>query len=136
MATSICALLGFAGITLLLPFIVVNARTLEIVTGKNPVNAWGRDKDTARPPLILRLEHAHANCVENLVVFGTIILGAAALGQSAVTDTLALYVVYARIGQVITHAISTSQVAVLIRATFYVAQVLMMAWMLYALITG
>lgn len=136
MTASICALLGFAGITLLLPFIVVNARTLEIVTGKNPVNAWGRDKDTPRPALILRLEHAHANCIENLVVFGAIILGAAALGKGAITDGLAMFVLYARIGQVITHAISTSQVAVLIRATFYVVQVLIMAWMLFNLMTG
>lgn len=136
MTPSICALLGFAALTLLLPFIVVNARTLEIVTGKNPVNAWGRDMDTPRPPLILRLEHAHANCVENLVVFGAIVLGAAALGKSAVIDPLALYVLYARAGQVVTHAISTSQVAVLIRATFYVIQVLLMGWMLFSLLTG
>lgn len=136
MTASLCALLGFAGITLLLPFIVVNARSLEIVTGKNPINAWGRDKDTARPPLVLRLEHAHANCVENLVVFGAIVLAAAAQGASAAIDPLAMYVFYARVGQVITHAISTSQVAVLIRATFYVAQVLLMGWMLYSLMFG
>ena len=136
MTPSICALLGFAAVTLILPLLVVGHRSFDILTGKNPANAWGRDKDTPRPALILRLEHAHANCIENLVVFGAIILGAAALGKGAITDGLAMFVLYARIGQVITHAISTSQVAVLIRATFYVVQVLIMAWMLFNLMTG
>ncbi|MBR9812641.1 MAPEG family protein [bacterium] len=136
MATSICALLGFAALTLLLPFIVVNARALEIVTGKNPANAWGRDKNTPRPPFILRLEHAHANCIENLVVFAAIVLAAAALGKSAAIDAAALFVLYARVGQIVTHAISTNQVAVLIRATFYFVQLVLMAWMLYSLMAG
>lgn len=136
MTPSICALLGFAAVTLILPLLVVGHRSFEILTGKNPANAWGRDKTTARPPVVLRMEHAHANCVENLVPFAAIVLGAFAAGKGAVTDPLALYVLYARIGQSATHLVSTSVLAVLVRATFYAIQMGLMVWMLVALLTG
>ena len=136
MTPSIVALLGFAAVTLLLPLLVVLHRSFEILTGKNPANAWGRDKDTPRPPAVLRMEHAHANYIENLVVFAAIVLGALAAGKGAVTDPLAMYVLYARIGQTGTHLISTSVLAVLIRATFYAIQLGLMGYMLFALLTG
>ena len=40
----------------------------------------------------------------------------------------AMYVLYARLGQSITHMISISPAMVWIRATFFFIQVLLMAW--------
>ncbi len=131
--TGMMALIGFAAWTLLLVFVAVNWRVIEVLRGK-PANSWGRNQNTARPDIVTRAEHAHLNCLENLPIFAVIVLAAAAMGKNVVVDGLAMWVLYARIAQSVTHLLGTSAILVLIRATFFTVQLVLFAWMLWGLV--
>jgi uncharacterized MAPEG superfamily protein len=83
---------------------------------------------------VKRVENAHANCVENLPVYGAIVLGAYVLGRPGVVDATALWFLAARLGQSIVHIAGVNHVLVLIRATFYTIQVLIMFWAIAQLV--
>lgn len=134
MDASLTALIGFTAWTLVLGFgIVVGWRSIEILRGK-PANSWTRGGDTPQPGLVRRAEHAHMNCIENLPVFAAIVLAAAAAGKTAVTEPLAMYVLYARVAQSVTHLIGVSHWLVIVRATFYVIQIALFAYMIWGLL--
>ncbi|HYV65797.1 MAG TPA: hypothetical protein VE964_06115, partial [Myxococcales bacterium] len=65
-----------------------------------------------------------------------LILVAVVAGRSAITDSLAMLAVYCRMGQSIVHLISTSQPAVMVRATFYTVQMLIMVWWAWQLLAA
>ena len=66
------ALLGFAGWTLLLVLLVFAYRGFKFLTG-TPINSWPRGvKSDADVPFVTRVADAHANCLENLVIFAVI----------------------------------------------------------------
>jgi uncharacterized MAPEG superfamily protein len=136
MSPSIYALLGFTAWTLLLVLVVFSWRGIEIVINRKKADSWTRGKDTEAPGLIRRVEHAHANCLENLPLFAVIVLAAAATGKSAVTDQWAMIVLYARLAQSVTHMIGVSHWLVMLRATFWSAQLVLFAVMLYGLCCG
>ena len=127
------ALLLFAGWTLLLMFVAVNWRVFEILRGK-PANSWSRGSTTEVPAVIKRMEHAHLNCLENLPIFGAIVLTAAAMNKTAVVDPYAPIVLYARLAQSLVHLIGTQSILVLVRAGFFVVQVVLFALMLWKLL--
>ena len=77
--TGMTALLGFALWTLLLMFIAVNWRVVEVLRGKG-ANSWGRDNGIARPAVVARMEHAHLNCLESLPIFAVLVLVAYGVG--------------------------------------------------------
>jgi uncharacterized MAPEG superfamily protein len=131
--TGMMALIGFTAWTLLLVVLVVGWRGIEILRGRK-ANSWGRGTAIAVPSIVTRAEHAHLNTLENLPVFAVIVLAAHALGKSAVVDTVAACVLYARIAQSVTHLIGTSPILVLLRAVFYFVQVALFAWMLWSLV--
>lgn len=130
--TGMMALIGFTGWTLLLVFLVVGWRVLEVLRGR-AANSWGRGTAIEVPGLLKRADHAHLNCLENLPIFAVIVLAAAAMDKNAVVDGLAIWVLYARVAQSVTHLLGTSGILVLIRATFYAVQVALFAWMLWGL---
>ena len=132
--TAIQALLGFAAWTAVLVFGVFLYRGLRFVTG-SPINSWPRGAKPANDAgVIKRLEDAHANCLENLPIFAVIVLGAAAMGRLDTIAALAPWVLYARIGQSLTHLTGTGQLHVLVRATFWAVQLGLMLWMLFKLL--
>ncbi len=61
-------------------------------------------------------------------------LTAAATGQSAVVDGLAGAFIFCRLGQSAAHLIGTSLPLVLVRATLFVAQVLIMLYLAWTLL--
>ena len=133
--TAIQALLGFAAWTALLVLGVFLYRGLRFVTG-TPINHWPRGAKPANDAaFIKRLEDAHANCLENLPVFAVIVLGAAATGRLDTIAALAPWVLYARIGQSLTHLTGVGQLQVLVRATFWSVQLGLMLFMLFKLLT-
>lgn len=72
-----------------------------------------------------RCMRAHLNCVENLPVFGALVLLGGALGlDSGAFPIAALSVLPARVGQSLAHISSGSNRAVLVRFYFYTAQLL------------
>ena len=133
--TALQALLGFAGWTLLLVIAVFLYRGMRFLGG-TPINHWPR---AAKPgddaPMVRRIEDAHANCLENLPIFAVVVLAAAALGRLEAVNVLAPYVLYARIGQTSAHLSGTGQFHVLVRATFWAAQLVLFVWMIVALST-
>ncbi len=121
MTPSIAALVLYAGWTLLLIVSLVSVRSALTLSGRRRANSFSHtgEGDSA---LIQRLVRAHANCYENLPIFAAIVLAAVASGHGGITDSLAYWVVAARVGQSTVHLISTSHVAVIVRFHFFAAQ--------------
>lgn len=128
--TSLLALLGFALWTIGIVAVGVGpTRVLQVLAGKARPNDFKADvphgTDTYR-----RVMRAHANCVENLPVFATLVLIAAVAGvRSPVLDTLSVVVLAARVGQTTAHISSGRNVAVNIRFGFFLVQLGCMAGM-------
>lgn len=82
-----------------------------------------------------RSMRAHMNCVENLPVFGALVLlGAQLRLDSAWFQGAALIVLPARIGQSIAHLASGRNTAVLVRFAFFSIQLLCYAVMILVII--
>ncbi len=127
--TGIEAMLYYLLWMTLVLFMYVGHRIPLVLMGKKPADHWTRGKPTDDAGFFVRASHAHANCVENFALFAAVVLAALALGKSEVVDGLAAYVVYARVAQTLCHLIGTSLVLVLMRATFFIIQVLLVAYM-------
>ena len=118
---SMLALLGYAAWTLLLLVGIATLRSTLVVTKKRLANSFlptGADVS----PFAARLSRAHANCVENLPIFASLILVAVSTGHGQLTDKLALWVLAARVGQSVVHLVSTRNRAVLLRFTLLAVQ--------------
>jgi uncharacterized MAPEG superfamily protein len=135
MSTSALALTGFAAWTLFLVLMIGLYRAGLVLTGTRAPNQFdpgGADVGE----FSRRLCRAHANCCENLPIFGGLIAVALATGQQHLTDDLALWFLAARIGQSIVHLVSTSNGAVNVRFVLYLTQWLIMALMAIRLFTA
>ncbi len=131
--SAIHALLGFTAWTLLLIATVFVYRALRFLGG-TPINHWPRrEKPADDAPIIGRIEDAHANCLENLPAFAVIVLAAFSLGRVDAVSALAPYVLYARFAQTAAHLSGVGPLNVLVRSTFWSAQLLLMLWMLVKL---
>jgi uncharacterized MAPEG superfamily protein len=135
MSSSILALICFAAWTIVTSLVMVNHRLYFILTGRRKINTFTPD-GVAVSPFQARACRVHANCYENLPVFASLVLGAAAAGKGAITDPLALIAVYARIAQSTVHLLSTSEIAVAIRATFWTVQMAIMLSWVWRLLLG
>lgn len=127
MGQTATALVGFAGWFALLSVAMGLYRMRYIVSGQKAANSFatdGRDLDA----LGQRITRARDNCFESLPILVALALGASLAGRLDVTDPLAMWVLYARIAQSVTHIISTSVPAVLLRANLFFVQVLIYLW--------
>ena len=116
------AVLLYIVITMALVLTYALPRVPQVLTGKNRPDAWGRDKPSIDPALLVRAQHAHANAVENFPLFLGVVVVGALMGQSATAiDPLAGFVVCLRLGQAVTHLIGTSFWLVMTRATIRLA---------------
>ena len=121
MTPSLVALCLFAGWTILLVVSLAGYRVITSQRTGKAVNSFapgGTDLDAFGQ----RLTRAHLNCLELLPVVASVILAAAVAGRSDVTDGLAMPLLYARLAQSAVHLASTSAPAVLVRATLFVVQ--------------
>jgi len=132
--TAFTAVLVYAAWTLLLPTIYAGIRVPLIASGKKRPDAWERGKPVDDPPLLLRMKNAHLNCTENFAVFAAVVCVAALLGKIAVVDSLAAYVLYARLAQSLVHISGTSLAQIALRGLFYAIQVVLIASMIVALL--
>jgi uncharacterized MAPEG superfamily protein len=132
MSPAAVALIAFACWTLLLVLGIGLLRTAVFLGGGRPslrFDPGGGDVS----PFSERLARAHANCYENLPIFGALVAVGLATGQAAAIDSLAMWVLYARIGQSLVHLASVSPIAIQLRFALYLAQwflMLTMAWRL------
>ena len=121
MSPSVLALVGYVAWTILLATTIVFYRTLLVLKKQRAANDFlpsGEDVS----PFSNRLCRAHANCYENLPVFAALILLALVTGNAGITDPLARWVLVARVAQSMVHLISTSEMAVSLRAVFLLVQ--------------
>ena len=132
--TGTTALLLFTAWTLTLMLIYVGYRVALVLAMKKPANSWGRDDKTDDPAFLVRVKHAHLNCHENLPVFAAIVLAAVALNKTPVVDSLAAFVLYARLAQSTVHLIGVNHWLVFIRANLLLVQVALFAWMIWGLL--
>ncbi len=131
---TLVALAGFAGWTALLTFGLVNLRLFNIFSGaKIPINRFSPSGEDL-PGLGLRLTRAHQNCLETLPIFAALVIVAGLSNQLSIMEGTAIYILFSRVAQSITHIISTSVPMVLLRATLFTVQVLLMLYYSYRLL--
>jgi hypothetical protein len=131
MTTPLWVLLGFAAWTVLVLIAGIGVRRWTLILG-------GRAQLTDFPADTVhgttayrRAMRAHANCVENLPVYGAIAVAVfAAQVGGALIDGLAVAVLAARICQSLIHmSFAESNITVLVRFTFFAVQLVAMLWM-------
>jgi uncharacterized MAPEG superfamily protein len=111
-------------------------RTQLVLRRKVPANGFTPDNANLSP-FMQRLARAHANCVENLPIFGGLLLIAIATGNTSVTDPLAYVFFGARVFQSLVHLASVSALAVTIRfAAFAVQMAIGLYWAFILLVTA
>jgi uncharacterized MAPEG superfamily protein len=132
MSPSALALVGYVAWNLLFAIWIVSYRSVLVLTGKHAAN--GFDPNGADiSEFSARLSRTHANCYENLPMFAGLVLLALVSGNASITDPLARWVLVARVAQSVVHLISTSEIAVMIRASFYSIQLGIMGYWVYQL---
>lgn len=135
MSPTACALLGLASWQIAVLLALAGFRLYTAATQQKPANSFAADGlDLA--PLGQRLTRVHANCYENIPLYAAVLLYAIATSQTAITDPSAHWLLYARIGQSVVHAASTSVPAVLVRFALFVAQVLIVICWLWQFLCG
>ena len=132
--TGVTALLLFAAFTIVVMAIYVLPRVFWVLTMKKSPTNWTRGKPNDDSPLLIRAQHAHMNCVENLPVYGAIVVAAHLLGKNAVVDSVAVFFLAARVAQSLVHLASTAPAMVFLRANFFIAQLGLYAYMLWGLL--
>lgn len=131
MAIPIWVLLGFAGWTLLLLLNTVGIyRWRRILAGRATIREWRAD-EVQGDERYRRAMRAHMNCVENLPVYGAIVVAAIVAGvHSPILDALALVLLAARILQSSIHvAFEPTEALAGARFGFFAIQVVCMIWM-------
>jgi uncharacterized MAPEG superfamily protein len=123
-------LLAFAVWTLIVLFSTVGAyRWSRILTGRVRIGEWQADEPQG-DDWYRRAMRAHMNCLENLPVYGAIVLCATAAGiRGGLLDALALAVISARVCQTVVHVafVQTDLVASVRFAFFFIQALCMLA---------
>ncbi|MGE0055714.1 MAG: MAPEG family protein [Hyphomicrobium sp.] len=125
MTIPIMVLLAFAGWTLLTLIASVGVyRWSRILTGRVPIDAWRADVPQGCD-WYQRAMRAHMNCIENLPIYGAVVVALSATGlHSPVIDNLAITMLAGRIGQTLVHiAAQPSAMAAGIRFALYFLQI-------------
>lgn len=129
MTLPIWMLLAFALWTVAILFFTIGIyRWSRILTRKVEIKNFRVDNAGEGSGWYQRAMRAHANCVENLPVFGAVVFALYASGLSSpVTDGLAVCVVLARIIQSVVHVgFTQTNTIALLRFVFFLAQIICM----------
>jgi uncharacterized MAPEG superfamily protein len=124
----VLVLLGFAGWTLAIVSVGVGGyRWALILSGRASVAGWRADAPQGAD-WYQRVMRAHMNCVENLPVYGAIVVALTAVGlQSPLIDGLSETMLAARIGQTLVHAaLRQTNAVVSVRFTLFSIQLICM----------
>jgi uncharacterized MAPEG superfamily protein len=131
MAVPVWMLLGFAVWTMLLLFGTVGVyRWSRILTGRIAIREFRADQIEGEQ-WYRRAMRAHANCVENLPIFGAIVVALQIGGVSGSTvDTLCVVVLAARVAQSLTHVcLEQTNAVASARFAFFFVQVAAFLWL-------
>ena len=128
MTVPVWVLLGFATWTLLTLIATVGIyRWIQILSGRTPISAWRAD-GAQGSDWYRRAMRAHANCVENLPVYGALVLVMVASGvRDGRIDVLAITLMAARVLHTLVHvALPQTNAIAAARFGFFLIQVLCM----------
>lgn len=131
MSIPVWVLLAFAGWTLVTLLLTVGVyRWHQVLTGRREIKDFRAD-DVRGSDFYKRAMRAHVNCVENLPVYGAIVLVIAVSGlESATLDVLALVLIGARVIHTIVHAgFEQTNVMASLRFVFFFVQLVCLIWM-------
>ena len=131
MTTPVWVLLAFAGWTLAtLLFSVGMYRWSRILTGRVEIKAF-RGDHVEGTDFYRRAMRAHMNCVENLPVYGAIVVAMIASGaRSATLDRLSITLLTARVAQTLVHlSVPQTNLVASVRFAFFAIQLVCMVWM-------
>ena len=135
MTPTLFALTGFVAWSLALLVLMESIRAKMVLTGEVKANGFNPENSNLSP-FMQRLARAHANCVEGLPIFGGLMLIAVVAGQSAVTDSLALVFLCARVVQSLIHLSSLSAIAVTLRFSAFAVQMAIAVQRAFGLLTA
>jgi uncharacterized MAPEG superfamily protein len=130
-------LVGFAAWTVLLLLATVGVyRWSRILTGRVAIREFRADQIEGAD-WYKRATRAHANCIENLPVFGAIVFGLY-VGNvgSALVNALAVAVLVARIMQSLVHVcFIQTDIVTSVRFGFFFVQIVSFLWLTVILLT-
>jgi len=132
MTVPLLTLLGFATWTLIVLAATVGVhRWRLILTKRARINGFPADASNG-PDWYQRATRAHLNCIENLPVYGAIVLVATLAGRHGpLLDALSIAVLAARICQTSVHVLFVqTERAVTYRFSLFTVQLLAMLWMI------
>lgn len=137
MTIPLSCLVLFAAWTLgLVALGVVPYRVAQVLFAGRAANSFSAANPDG-PEWYQRLLRAHGNCVENLPVFGALVLAGHLSGHTdGAFATLAQVVCAGRVGQTLAHLSSGRSLVVNVRFTFFVVQVGAMGAMAWQLLAG
>ena len=124
----VLVLLGFAAWTLIILSVGVGGyRWALILSGRASVAGWPADAPQGAD-WYQRVTRAHMNCVENLPVYGAIVVALTVVGlQSHLIDGLSEAMLTARIGQTLVHVtLRQTNAVVSVRFTLFSIQLVCM----------
>jgi hypothetical protein len=130
MTIPLWVLLGFAVWTILVLMAGIGIRRwLLVLSGRAQLTDFPADMPHGTPAY-RRAVRAHANCVENLPVYGAIAVTAFAAKAAGFIDGLAIVFLIARLCQTLVHvSFAENNTTVSIRFLFFFTQLVAMAWM-------
>ena len=138
MTLPVWMLLGFATWTVLLLLATVGIyRWSRILTGRVPVSEFRADQVEGKD-WYKRSMRAHANCIENLPVFGAIVFALYAGDvANATVNMLAVAILAARIMQSLVHVclVQTNTVAS-VRFGFFFVQIVSFLWLIAIIVAN
>lgn len=132
MTTPVWTLLGFATWTLVLLLATVGVyRWSHILTGRVPIRNFRADQIEGSD-WYRRAMRAHANCIENLPVFGAIVFALYVGNVSGdLVNKLAVAVIIARVAQSLVHVcLVQSNTVASIRFAFFFVQIVAFFWLI------
>src|SRR5919199_870285 len=135
MTLPVWMLLGFATWTVLLLLATVGIyRWSRILTGRVPIREFRADQVEGKD-WYKRSMRAHANCVENLPVFGAIVFALYAGHIASTTvNVLAVAILAARIMQSLVHVcLVQTNTVVSLRFGFFFVQIVSFLWLIAAI---
>jgi len=137
MTLPVWMLVGFAAWTVLLLLATVGVyRWSRILTGRVAIREFRADQIEGAD-WYKRAMRAHANCIENLPIFGAIVLGLYVGNvSSALVNALAVAVLVARILQSLVHVCFVqTDIVTSVRFGFFFVQIVSFLWLTVILLT-
>jgi uncharacterized MAPEG superfamily protein len=134
MSTPVLCLLLFAAWAIVLVLTLAGTRVIRVLRRQQAANSFtsgvphGGDR-------YWRLNRAHLNTIENLPIFGALVVAAELSGvRTDAISTAAIAVVIGRVAQTVIHVASNSNLAVNLRFTAFTVQLGSFGWMIVELL--